>query len=42
MKKYFNTKKKRKDPAIEAERIRLNKIKNETRSNKVQQRSRLN
>ena len=36
-KKYFNTKKKRKDPAIEAEKIRLNRIKNEARSNKIQQ-----
>ena len=41
-KRYFNAKKKRKDPAVEAERIRLNKIKNETRGNKIQQRDRLN
>ncbi len=39
MKKNILTpKRKRKDPAIEAEKIRLNKIKNETRSNKIQQR----
>tara|TARA_R100001086_G_scaffold9899_2_gene5294 strand:- start:20 stop:151 length:132 start_codon:yes stop_codon:yes gene_type:complete len=41
-KKYFNTKKKRKDSAIEAEKIRLNKIKNEARGNKIQQGGRLN
>jgi hypothetical protein len=40
--KYFNTKKKRKDPALEAEKIRLNKIKNEARGNKIQQRKGLN
>ena len=42
MKFYFNPIKKRKDPAQEAERIRLNKIKNETRSNKIQQRGGFN
>ena len=39
---YFNAKKKRKDPANEAERIKLNKQRNEARSNKNQQRSRFN
>tara|TARA_R110001632_G_scaffold98597_1_gene205184 strand:+ start:519 stop:650 length:132 start_codon:yes stop_codon:yes gene_type:complete len=39
---YFNPIKKRKDHAKEAEKIKLNKIKNETRSNKIQQRERLN
>ena len=38
---YFNPIKKRKDHAKEAEKIRLNKLKNEIRSNKIQQRKRL-
>jgi hypothetical protein len=39
---YFNPRRKRRDAVKEAEKTRLNKIKNEARSNKVQQRKGFN
>ena len=39
---YFNPRRKRRDHAKEAEKTRLNKIKNEARSNKIQQREGFN